>query len=104
MVKAESSSELVTSVMYDDGVEINALFTHQDHVVDSGEMNVIASSEHCGIVACQHPTRDIKTVQYHPEATAELMLKAIECGDISEQESQVFDMSKQLISVSQALL
>ena len=104
VVKAESSSELVTSVMYDDGVEINALFTHQDHVVDSGEMNVIASSEHCGIVACQHPTRDIKTVQYHPEATAELMLKAIECGDISEQESQVFDMSKQLISVSQALL
>jgi GMP synthase-like glutamine amidotransferase len=94
----------VTTVEYNDGRKINALFTHQDHVVNSGEMEVIATSEHCGIVACKHPTRNIHTVQYHPEATVELIAKAVEFGEMSEEESKVFDLSKNLISLTDALL
>ena len=29
------------------------LFTHQDHVVDAGEMKVVGSSEHCRIAVCE---------------------------------------------------
>jgi GMP synthase-like glutamine amidotransferase len=104
VIKAKSISEFVSSIKYENGVEVNAVFTHQDHVVDSGEMEVIASSEHCPIAACQHPTRNIRTVQYHPEATPHIIAKAIEYGDISEQESKVFDFSKKLISFKDALL
>jgi GMP synthase-like glutamine amidotransferase len=104
VIREEKQSQLVTTVEYNDGRKINALFTHQDHVVNSGEMEVIATSEHCGIVACKHPTRNIHTVQYHPEATVELIAKAVEFGEMSEEESKVFDLSKNLISVTDALL
>jgi GMP synthase-like glutamine amidotransferase len=67
-------------------------------------MEVIASAEHCGIVACKHPTRNIRTVQYHPEATAEVILKAMEYGEMSEEESNEFDLSKSMISLKQSLL
>ncbi len=67
-------------------------------------MEVIATSEHCGIVACKHPTRNIQTVQYHPEATTEVVSKAVEFGDMTVEESKVFDMSKELISLKDALL
>ena len=104
VVRADAQSQLVTPVYYQDGSEINALFTHQDHVVDSGELEVIAKSEHCAIAACKHPTRNIRTVQYHPEATSEVIAKAIDVGDMTKQEAEVFDMSKPLISLSDALL
>lgn len=104
VVRADNQSQLVTSVNYDDGSQIDALFTHQDHVIDAGEMKVIASSEHCAIAACKHPTRNIRTVQYHPEATTEVISKAIEVGDMTYEESKVFDMSKELISLKDALL
>lgn len=104
VVRADNQSQLVTSVNYDDGSQIDALFTHQDHVIDAGEMEVIASSEHCLIAACKHPTRNIRTVQYHPEATTEVISKAIEVGDMTYEESKVFDMSKELISLKDALL
>ena len=104
VIRAEELSQLVTTVDYKDGSQINALFTHQDHVIDSGELEVIATSEHCRIVACKHPTRNIHTVQYHPEATAEVIAKAIQYGDMSIEESKAFDLSKSLISLKQALL
>ena len=104
VVRAKKQSQLVTTVEYNDGSKVNALFTHQDHVIHSGEMEVIASSEHCGIVACKHPTRNIRTVQYHPEATAEVILKAMEYGEMSEEESNEFDLSKSMISLKQSLL
>ena len=104
VIREENQSQMVTPVHYNDGREINALFTHQDHVIDSGELEVIAKSEHCAIVACKHPTRNIRTVQYHPEATSEVIAKAIKVGDMTEKEAEVFDMSKQLISLKDALL
>ena len=68
VVRAEEKTERMMKVKYNGGKIVNQLFTHQDHVIDAGEMEVIASSDHCNIVACVHPTREIKTVQFHPEA------------------------------------
>ena len=65
---------------------------------------MIAKSEHCAIAACKHPTRNIRTVQYHPEATSEVIARAIDVGDMTKQEAEVFDMTKPLISLSDALL
>ena len=104
VVREKKQGQMVSTVEYNDGSKVNALFTHQDHVIHSGEMEVIASSEHCGIVACKHPTRNIRTVQYHPEATAEVILKAMEYGEMSEEESNEFDLSKSMISLKQSLL
>jgi GMP synthase-like glutamine amidotransferase len=104
VIRAKKPSKFVAMVKYNDGREINALFTHQDHVIDPGEMEVIATSKHCGIVACKHPTRNIQTVQYHPEATAEVIAKAVEYGDMSEEESKAFDLSKSLNSLKEVLL
>ena len=69
VIRADNQSQFVTSVNYDDGSKVDALFTHQDHVIDAGELEVIASADHCPIAACVHPTRPITTVQYHPEAS-----------------------------------
>ena len=77
---------------------------HQDHVIDAGELQVTASAEHCPIAACVHPTRPIRTVQYHPEATSRIISEAIKLGDMTRQEAAVFDMSKPLIDVSESLL
>ena len=104
VIRADNQSQLVTSVNYDDGSQVDALFTHQDHVIDAGEMEVIAFSEHCAIAACKHPTRNIRTVQYHPEATTEVISKAVEFGDMTDEESKIFDMTKKLISLKDALL
>ena len=104
VTRADDQSQMVSTVYYQDGREVNALFTHQDHVTDPGEMEVIAKSEHCAIVACKHPTRNIRTVQYHPEATSKVIAKAIEVGDMTKKEAEVFDMSNHLISLKDALL
>ena len=104
VTRADDQSQMVSTVYYQDGREVNALFTHQDHVTDPGEMEVIAKSKHCAIVACKHPTRNIRTVQYHPEATSKVIAKAIEVGDMTKKEAEVFDMSNHLISLKDALL
>jgi GMP synthase-like glutamine amidotransferase len=78
------------SVNYNDGRVVNQLFTHQDHVIDSGEMEVIASSTHCDIVVCIHPTREIKTVQFHPEAVLSVLNYSVECGDMNKEEREEF--------------
>ncbi|MDE0557574.1 MAG: gamma-glutamyl-gamma-aminobutyrate hydrolase family protein, partial [Candidatus Poseidoniaceae archaeon] len=77
VVRAENNSNFLADVNYDDGTLVKQLFTHQDHVIDAGEMQVIASSQHCAIVACQHPTRPIKSVQFHPEAVHSVMHESI---------------------------
>ena len=102
--RANEGSHFVSSVQYNDGTEVNAVFTHQDHVVDAGELDVIGSAEHCSIAACQHPTRPIRTVQYHPEATSRILSEALRLGDMTKQEAEVFDMSKPLINVKDSLL
>lgn len=102
--RAKEGSHFVSPVTYRDGKQVNAVFTHQDHVIDAGELRVIASAEHCSIAACVHPTRPIRTVQYHPEATSRIIFEAIKSGDMTRQEAAVFDMSKPLINVSDSLL
>lgn len=102
--RAKEGSHFVSQVTYNDGTTVNAVFTHQDHVVDSGQLDVIASAEHCLIAACEHPTRPIRTVQYHPEATPRILSEAIRLGDMTQEEADVFDMSRDIINVKQSLL
>ena len=90
VIRAKEKTERMLSVNYSDGRVVNQLFTHQDHVIDAGEMEVIASSEHCEIVACEHPTRQIKTVQFHPEAVLSVLDYSVECGDMNEKEREEF--------------
>ena len=102
--RASKGSHFVSEVKYIDGAVVNAVFTHQDHVVDAGELEVIASAQHCKIAACQHPTRPIRTVQYHPEATSRILSEALKHGDMTKVEAEVFDMSKPLIDVYDSLI
>ena len=102
--RGREGSHFVSEVKYNDGTTVNAVFTHQDHVVDSGQLDVIASAEHCLIAACEHPTRPIRTVQYHPEATPRILSEAIRLGDMTQEEADVFDMSRDIINVKQSLL
>ena len=90
VIRANEKTERMLSVNYNDGRVVHQLFTHQDHVIDSGEMEVIASSIHCDIVACVHPTREIKTVQFHPEAVLSVLDYSVECGDMNEEERKEF--------------
>ena len=90
VIRAKEKTEQMLSVNYSDGMIVNQLFTHQDHVIDAGEMEVIASSEHCEIVACMHPTREIKTVQFHPEAVLSVLDYSVECGDMNQEEREEF--------------
>ena len=90
VIRAKEKTEQMLSVNYIDGMIVNQLFTHQDHVIDAGEMEVIASSEHCEIVACMHPTREIKTVQFHPEAVLSVLDYSVECGDMNQEEREEF--------------
>ena len=103
VLRAEEKSHFMALVKYNDGREVNQLFTHQDHVTDSGEMEVIATSDHCGIAACKHPSRHIVTVQYHPEAVLNVLEHSVICGDMSEQERADFGEGIQDLDVSGAL-
>ncbi len=102
--RAEQNSAFVREVTYEDGRVVHALFTHQDHVVDAGEMNVIASSQHCSIAACQHPERPILTVQYHPEAVSNVIEKALQLGEMTNEECLQFDLELPIINMTEALV
>tara|TARA_B100000767_G_scaffold271715_1_gene297893 strand:- start:4191 stop:4847 length:657 start_codon:yes stop_codon:yes gene_type:complete len=104
VTRSDENSALVTEVSYDDGRVVKALFTHQDHVVDAGEMNVIASSKHCPIAACQHPMRPILTVQYHPEAVSSVIEKALLLGEMSAEERLQFNLDMPIINMTDALV
>ena len=90
VIREKEKTERMVNVNYNDGRIVNQLFTHQDHVIDSGEMEVIASSTHCDIVSCIHPTREIKTVQFHPEAVLSVLDYSVECGDMNKEEREEF--------------
>ena len=104
VIRADSSSKFITEVSYNDGTVTKQLFTHQDHVIDAGEMEVIGSAEHCEIAVCKHPSRPIKTVQFHPEAVMSVLDFSVECGDMSEDERVDFGSGKQDFDVTEALL
>jgi len=104
VIRAESNSSFVAEVTYNDGTKSTQLFTHQDHVIDAGEMEVIGSAEHCEIAVCKHPSRPIKTVQFHPEAVMSVLDFSVECGDMSEDERVDFGSGKQDFDVTEALL
>ena len=104
VIRADSSSKFISEVSYKDGTTGRQLFTHQDHVVNSGEMEVIGSSEHCGIAVCEHPTRPIKSVQYHPEAVKSVLDYSIECGDMTQDEREIYGDCIQELDVTKSLL
>jgi GMP synthase (glutamine-hydrolysing) len=102
--RASHPSKFIGQVNWDDGRSTSSLFTHQDHVVDAGEMEIIATSEHCGIVACQHPTRAIRTVQFHPEASSDLITQALNLGEMTAEEHTAYVFESEVMSVKNALL
>ena len=104
VIRAEESSTFMAEVTYNDGTKSKQLFTHQDHVVDSGEMGVVGSAEHCEIAVCKHPTRPIKTVQFHPEAVESVHNYSLECGDMTQTERESFGDGLQDLDVTQSLL
>jgi GMP synthase-like glutamine amidotransferase len=104
VVRAPHSTDLVGEVRYADGHVVHAAFAHQDHVVDAGELVPLAQADHCGIVACMHPTRPIRTVQFHPELTEKVLAKACETGEMTTQEVRGYAMERVSTDVTTALL
>jgi len=104
VVRAESDSKFIAEVKYSNGTSSMQLFTHQDHVIDAGEMNVVGSSEHCKIAVCEHPTRAIRTVQFHPEAVKLVLDFSVECGDMTIEERSVFGNGEQDFNVTDSLI
>ena len=102
--RAIQKSAGVHDVHYHDGKKVKALFTHQDHVIDAGEMEVLASAAHCEIAVCRHPERPIYSVQYHPEAVEEVLNQAIQYGEMTLEERQQFNLDEKLINMTEALL
>ncbi len=98
--RAEKDSHFVAKVLEQTGDTVIAAFAHQEHVVDAGELDVIASSNHCKIVACKHPTLPIHTVQYHPEAVSEVLDAALACGDMNDDERGAYDDKRLTTDVS----
>lgn len=104
VTRAPENSSFIANVTYKNGKMTKQLFTHQDHVIDSGEMEVIGSSEHCEIAVCKHPTRPIRSVQFHPEAVASLLEFSVECGDMTSEERSAFGNGKQDLDVTGSLI
>ena len=81
------------------------LFTHQDHVIDSGEMEVIGSSEHCEIAVCKHPTRPIQISPVSSRRLSHLYWNfSVECGDMTSEERSAFGNGKQDLDVTDSLI
>ena len=95
---------MMAEVTYSNGSISMQLFTHQDHVIDAGEMEVVGSTEHCEIAVCKHPTRPIRTVQFHPEAVKSLLDYSVECGDLSVEERATFGNQEQDLDVTDSLI
>ena len=102
--RADEGSSFIAEVTYNDGTKTKQLFTHQDHVIDSGEMEVVGSAEHCEIAVCKHPTRPIKTVQFHPEAVESVLNYSLECGDMTPSEREAFGDGRQDLDVTKSLV
>ena len=104
VIRASDGSTMMAEVTYSNGTSSMQLFTHQDHVVDAGEMEVIGSAGHCEIAVCKHPTRPIRTVQFHPEAIQSLLDYSVECGDMTKEERAVFGKEEQDLNVTDSLI
>ena len=104
VIRADEGSSFIAEVTYTDGTKTKQLFTHQDHVIDSGEMEVVGSAEHCEIAVCRHPTRPIKTVQFHPEAVESVLSYSLECGDMTQLEREAFGDGQQDLDVTKSLV
>ena len=104
VIRASEGSTMMAEVTYSNGTTSMQLFTHQDHVVDSGEMEVIGSAEHCEIAVCKHPNRPIRTVQFHPEAVKSLLDYSVDCGDLSLEERAAFGDQEQDLNVTESLI
>ena len=102
--RASEGSAFMADVTYSNGDKTRQLFTHQDHVIDAGEMEVIGSAEHCKIAVCKHPSRPIRTVQFHPEAVLSLLEFSVECGDMTLDEREDFGDGKQDLDVTESLI
>lgn len=100
IVRKPTDSHFVAEVKKRDGTSVVASFAHQEHVIDAGELNVVASAKHCEIAACEHPDRPIYTVQYHPEAVAEVLDAAFLCGDMNQDERDAYDDQRLTTNVS----
>ncbi len=104
VIRAAEGSSFIAEVTYNDGTKTKQLFTHQDHVIDAGEMEVMGSAEHCKIAVCKHPTRPIKTVQFHPEAVESVLNYSLECGDMTHSERESFGDGLQDLDVTTSLI
>ena len=104
VIRANEGSSFIAEVTHADGTKTKQLFTHQDHVVDPGEMEVVGSAEHCEIAVCKHPTRPIKTVQFHPEAVESVLNYSLECGDMTQSERDVYGDGHQDLDVTTSLI
>ena len=104
VIRAKESTAMIAEVTYNDGTKTKQLFTHQDHVIDSGEMEVVGSAEHCEIAVCKHPTRPITTVQFHPEAVESVLNYSLECGDMTPSEREAFGDGLQDLDVTKSLV
>lgn len=102
VVRAETDSHFVAEVKDMTGQSVYASFAHQEHVVNAGELEVVASAAHCKIAACRHPSRPIFTVQYHPEAVAEVLDMALACGDMNQEERDAYAAHRLTTDVSVA--
>ena len=94
VTRAETSSEFITDISINKQTR-QAVFLHQEFVIESGEMDVIASSEHAPIAVCRHPTKPIFTVQFHPEADGEVINLGFESGEMDGLNASDFESEKE---------
>lgn len=101
VIRAKQATESVCSVDFTDGTQTFGLFSHQDHVVNSGELKNIASSKECGNVIHVHPNRPIYSVQFHPETDSRVLDEAVKHGEMTEAERKGYVFEHQVLSLDE---
>ena len=91
-----------------EGVTKYALFTHEDHVDVDEELNetidILAMSDEGKIIALKDQERGIISVQFHPEADAELVAHAVESGEMTAEEAACFEFKQPMWNFGDLLL
>jgi len=101
VIRAEQATESVCSVDFVNGTRTYGLFSHQDHVLDSGEMKNLASSKACGNVVHVHPSRPIYSVQFHPETDSRVLDEAVKHGEMTEEERSGYRFEHQVLTLDE---
>lgn len=101
IVRAIQATESVCSVDITNGKRIYGLFSHQDHVVESGEMLNIGTSEACASVVHVHPQRPIYTVQFHPETDEKVLAEAVKHGEMTTEERKAYLFDHQTFTLAE---